>query len=178
MVRRTAQTPTHRFNITIGAQGAHPLQGEVDMRIRTLMAALALMLVASAAQAHVSVRPRESKPGATEQYIVRVPTEGKVATTSVEVDIPQGVMVDSVEPVDGVNADTKREGGRIVSITWTIAIEPGANREFTFTAKNPSEGTDIPWKAHQRYADGTSSEWIGAAGTRQPAPVTKLNAGQ
>ncbi len=31
-------------------------------------------------------------------------------------------------------------------------------------------------KAHQRHADGTSSEWIGAAGTRQPAPVTKLTA--
>ena len=148
------------------------------MQTRTLIAAAALTLVASAAQAHVSVRPRESKPGATEKYIVRVPTEGKVATTSVELDIPQGVMVDSVDPVDGVKADTKREGGRVVSITWTIAIEPGANREFTFTAKNPMEGADITWKAHPRYADGTSSEWVGAAGTRQPAPVTKLTAGQ
>ena len=147
------------------------------MRIRTIVGSLALTLIASAAQAHVSVRPRESKPGATEKYIVRVPTEGKVATTSVEVDIPQGVMVDSVEPVDGAKAEMKREGGRIVSITWTVAIEPGANREFTFTAKNPSEGTDITWKAHQRYADGTSTEWVGAAGTRQPAPVTKLTTG-
>ena len=146
------------------------------MNSRTLMAALALTLVASAAHAHVSVRPRESKPGATEKYIVRVPTEGKVATTSVEVDIPAGVIVDSVDPMDGVKADLKREGGRIISITWTVAIEPGANREFSFTAKNPGEGTEISWKAHQRYADGTSSEWVGAAGTKQPAPVTKLNA--
>ena len=144
------------------------------MHTRTIVASIALTLIASAAQAHVSVRPRESKPGATETYIVRVPTEGKVATTSVEVEIPQGVVVDSVEPADGVKADMKWEGGRIVSITWTIAIEPGANREFTFTAKNPSEGTDIVWKAHQRYADNTRSEWVGAPGTRQPAPVTKL----
>ena len=63
-----------------------------------------------------------------------------------------------------------------MSITWTVTIEPGANREFSFTAKNPAEGTEISWKAHQRYADGTSSEWVGAAGTRQPAPVTKLTA--
>ena len=144
------------------------------MQTRTIVASVALVLAASVAQAHVSVRPRESKPGATEKYIVRVPTEGKVATTSVEVEIPQGVMVDSVEPMDGVKADMTREGGRIVSITWTIAIEPGANREFTFTAKNPGEGTEITWRAHQRYADGTSSEWVGGAGTRQPAPVTKL----
>lgn len=146
------------------------------MQTRTLVAALALTLVAAVAQAHVSVRPRESKPGAIEQYIVRVPTEGKVATTSVELDIPAGVVIDSVEPMEGAKADMKREGGRIVSITWTVTIEPGANREFTFTAKNPSEGAEIAWKAHQRYADGTSSEWVGAAGTRQPAPVTKLNA--
>ena len=146
------------------------------MKTRTVVASLALTLMASAAQAHVSVRPRESKPGATEQYIVRVPTEGKVATTSVELDIPQGVLVDIVVPADGVTSEMKREGGRVVSITWTVSIEPGASREFTFTAKNPSEGTDIVWKAHQRYADGTSSEWVGAAGTRQPAPVTKLTA--
>lgn len=148
------------------------------MRIRRVIAALALTLIASVAHAHVSVRPRESKPGATEKYIVRVPTEGKVATTSVELDVPSGVVVDSVEPMDGVKADIKREGGRIVSITWTVTIDPGANREFTFTAKNPSDGAEIAWKAHQRYADGTSSEWVGAAGTRQPAPVTKLTAGQ
>ena len=147
------------------------------MRTRTTIATLAVTLIASAAQAHVSVRPRESKPGATEKYIVRVPTEGKVATTSVEVEIPRGVMIDSVDPADGVTSDLKREGGRIVSITWTVSIEPGANRELTFTAKNPSEGTEIVWKAHQRYADGTSSEWVGAAGTRQPAPLTKLTAG-
>ena len=143
---------------------------------RTVTCTLAAMLLATAAQAHVSVRPRESKLGATEKYIARVPTEGKVATTSVELDIPAGVAVESVEPADGVTSAMKREGGRVVSITWTVTIEPGANRELSFTAKNPSEGTEIAWKAHQRYSDGTSSEWVGAAGTRQPAPVTKLTA--
>lgn len=146
------------------------------MRIHTIVASLALTLMASAAHAHVSVRPRESKPGATEKYIVRVPTEGKVATTTVEVDIPEGVTIDNVEPADGVKSEMKREGIRVVSITWTVTIEPGANREFSFTAKNPTNGTEIIWKAHQRYADGTSSEWVGAGGTRQPAPVTKLAA--
>jgi hypothetical protein len=33
------------------------------------------------AAAHVSVRPRESKPAVEERYTVRVPTEGAVATT-------------------------------------------------------------------------------------------------
>src|SRR5207244_1287428 len=144
--------------------------------VRILACTVAAVLVATAAQAHVSVRPRESKLGATEKYIVRVPTEGKVATTSVEVEIPSGVVVEAVEPIDGVQSAMKREGGRVVAITWTVTIEPGANREFAFTAKNPSEGTEIVWKAHQRYADSTSSEWVGAPGTRQPAPQTKLTA--
>ena len=143
---------------------------------RVIAYTVSALLVATAAHAHVSVRPRESKAGATEKYTVRVPTEGKVATTSVEVDIPQGVTVNSVEPADGVKSEMTREGGRVVSITWTVTIDPGQNREFVFEAKNPTEGSEIVWKAHQRYADGTSSEWVGAAGTRQPAPVTKLTA--
>ena len=148
------------------------------MRLRHLLAAFTLTLLAVNAFAHVSVRPRESKPDSTEKYTVRVPTEGKVATTSVVLDVPQGVTVDSVEPIEGVTSDLKREGGRVVSITWTVTINPGDNKEFVFVAKNPSDATEIAWKAHQRYADGTSSEWVGAAGTRQPAPVTKLTAGQ
>ena len=148
------------------------------MRPRHMLVAAVVALVASNAFAHVSVRPRESKPGSTEKYTVRVPTEGKVATTSVVLDVPQGVMIESVEPANGVTSDLKREAGRVVSITWTVTIDPGENKEFVFVAKNPGDATEIAWKAHQRYADGTSSEWVGAAGTRQPAPVTKLTAAQ
>ena len=141
---------------------------------RVIACTVSAPLIATAAQTHVSVRPRESKAGATEKYTVRVPTEGKVATTSVEVEISQGVTVESVEPTDGAKSEMKREGGRVVSITWTVTIDPGQNRELMFVAKNPTDATDIVWKAHQRYSDGTSSEWVGAAGTRQPAPVTTL----
>ena len=148
------------------------------MRLRNIVLAITVMFVASSASAHVSVRPRESKPGTTEKYTVRVPTEGKVATTSVVLDVPQGVTIDSVEPIEGVTSDLKREGDRVVSITWTVTIQPGDSKEFVFVAKNPGDASEIAWKAHQRYADGTSSEWVGAAGTRQPAPVTKLTAEQ
>ena len=148
------------------------------MRLRNIVLAITVMFVASNASAHVSVRPRESKPGTTEKYTVRVPTEGKVATTSVVLDVPQGVTIDSVEPIEGVTSDLKREGDRVVSITWNVTIQPGDSKEFVFVAKNPGDALEIAWKAHQRYADGTSSEWVGAAGTRQPAPVTKLTAEQ
>lgn len=58
----------------------------------TLAAAIVLALP-HAAMAHVTVRPRESHAGAEERYFVRVPTEGAVATTSVHLEVPEGVTV-------------------------------------------------------------------------------------
>lgn len=131
------------------------------------------MLIAAVAHAHVTIQPRESKAGATETYTVRIPTEGKVATTSVELEVPDGVTVTTVSGA-AENYELKKGGDRIVSIIWKVDIAPGQSQQVTFLAKNPASGTEIAWKVHQRYADGTSSEWIEPAGSRRPGPVTKL----
>jgi len=125
--------------------------------------------------AHVSVRPRESKPGVEEKYTVRVPTEGTVATTQVVLEIPSGVTVLEVLPHDGATFETAKQGDRITGITWKKEIAPKAAAEFVFSARNPVSG-DIVWKAHQHFADGTTADWVGAAGDRRPAAVTKLTA--
>jgi uncharacterized protein YcnI len=138
---------------------------------------VALLLGAVVADAHVTVWPRESKAGASEKYAIRVPTEGKVTTTSIELEVPPGATIASIEAPSGFQYSVKRDGDRIVSVTWTMDIKPGEFREFVFLARNPKEGGEIVWKVRQRYADGTSSDWIGATGSRQPAPVTKLTAG-
>ena len=53
------------------------------LRACLLTAAFAVLLLAPAiAHAHVSITPRDSTHGATEKYTVRIPTEGKVATTA------------------------------------------------------------------------------------------------
>jgi uncharacterized protein YcnI len=126
------------------------------------------------ALAHVTVRPRASKPAAEERYIVRVPTEGAVATTSVHIEIPDGVTVLEVERTDGATFDTQKKGDRIVGITWTKDIKPKEASEFFFRARNPVSGADLAWKAHQHFADGTVADWIGPAGDRRPAAVTTL----
>jgi uncharacterized protein YcnI len=126
--------------------------------------------------AHVSVRPRESKPGAEERYTVRVPTEGTVATTYVRLEIPASVIVLEVVPQDGATFETDKHADRISAITWTKEIAPKAAAEFVFRARNPTSG-DLVWKAHQHFADGTVADWIGAAGERRPAAVTKLIGG-
>jgi len=50
--------------------------------------------------------------------------------------------------------------------------------EFVFFARNPKSGQQIAWKARQRFADGTSADWVGVEGDRRPASVTRLVAGR
>jgi len=142
---------------------------------RNLIFGTLMILVPSFAMAHVSVRPRESKPGAEEQYTVRVPTEGAVATTHVTLEIPADVTVLEVMPAESATFETAKQGDRITSITWRKAIPPKASAEFAFRARNPN-ATEIAWKAHQHFSDGTVADWIGAAGASRPAAVTKLSA--
>lgn len=142
--------------------------------MRSALVVAALLISGVAPEAHVRITPRESHQGSTETYAMRVPTEAKVATTSVQLDVPDGVTIVSASASDGATYDLKREGTRVVAITWTLQINPGEARELSFVARNPDHGHEIVWKVHQRYADGTSSEWVGPAGSRGPAPVTTL----
>lgn len=142
------------------------------MRRVMSMAAMAA-LVPAMAWAHVSVAPREAKPGIEQQYTVRVPTEGQVATTSVYLEIPEGVTVTDVSHPEGATHEIKKSGNRIVGITWTKAIPPKQRAEFVFKATNPPAEGQITWQAQQRFADGTSREWTpGTKLTNTPAPPT------
>lgn len=141
--------------------------------MRTMMLTTVFVLAGATAQAHVTVWPQESRAGAGERYTVRVPTEGKVTTTSVELEIPTDVMVTGILVGSGYTYETRREGDRIVAITWTQEIKPAEVAEFVFFARNPKSG-QIAWKARQRFADGTSADWVGVEGDRRPASVTRL----
>jgi uncharacterized protein YcnI len=138
---------------------------------------MAIFLVVGVAtvDAHVTVWPRESQPGVGERYTVRVPTEGQVATTAVELEVPADVRVTGVLVGGGYTYEARREGDHIVAITWRQEIKPGEYGEFVFFAVNP-KSKQIAWKARQRFADGTSADWVGVEGDRRPASVTQLKA--
>lgn len=140
--------------------------------VRGLAVAGLVLLGANALNAHVRVRPMESKPGATEIYKVTVPTEGKVATVKVEIVVPEGVQLLSVDDAKPHSVH-KGEAGTSV-ITWQEEIPPANAREYTFTARNPHTGSEISWRAHQFFADGSQADWIEAPGSKRPASVTKL----
>ena len=142
--------------------------------MRGLLVAMAVVAGGSIVSAHVTVWPQESRPGAGERYTVRVPTEGKVTTTSIELEVPADVMVSGVLVGAGYTYEVRRENDRIIAITWKQDIKPAEYGEFVFFARNPKAAGQIAWKVHQRYADGTSADWVGVEGDRRPASVTKL----
>jgi uncharacterized protein YcnI len=129
-------------------------------------------VLVSAAQAHVRVLPFESQPGAHQTYTVKAPTEGTIVTTSVELEVPDGVSIVSIAD----QAETKKVDGRTISITWKVEIPPGQSRDLIFEAINPANNHDLSWKAHQHYADGTSRDWVDLPKTKSPASITKLGA--
>lgn len=141
---------------------------------RVVMTFVAVLAVTTVVRAHVTVWPQQSQAGAGERYTVRVPTEGQVATTSVELEVPADVTVTGVL-VGAAPYEVRRDGNRIVAITWKLEIKPAEVGEFVFFARNPKAG-QIAWKARQRFADGTSADWVGVEGDRRPASVTPLTA--
>jgi uncharacterized protein YcnI len=142
-----------------------------------LFVAIAALVAMSTAAAHVTVWPRESHQGAYEKYVVRVPTEGTSATTSIELELPADVTFIAVGAAVGHTYTLKKNNGRVASIAWLMKINPGEFAEFSFMARNPKDGTQIFWRAVQRFADGTSAEWTGTSGDKHPASVTTLTGG-
>jgi len=136
--------------------------------------AVAVLVLSAPVLAHIRATPRESSPGATETYAFRVPSERGLTTVGVVLDVPDGVTIVSVTAPDGATHAEKTEAGRIVQVTWTIRIAPGDVAQLGIVAKNPARGESIIWKVHQMYADGPVSDWVGAEGTPNPAPLTTL----
>ena len=97
---------------------------------RAIMVGLVLLVTPATVRAHVTVAPRESQAGAEQRYTVRVPTEVQVATTAVELEVPPDMTIIEVVPGDGFTFETRREGTRIVAITWKREIPPPADRRI------------------------------------------------
>jgi uncharacterized protein YcnI len=140
---------------------------------------LVVLLTASAAaslSAHIMVSPPESKTGITQKYEVRVHNESKVATTAVDLDVPEGVNITEVaKPATG-SYTTKTAAGRITQVTWQVDVQPSKYLALPFTAKNPEGATELHWTLHQHLADGSTVDWTDAPGAKEKGPVTKLSA--
>jgi len=146
---------------------------------KTLQAAAAavVLLFPVAVHAHVSITPQQSASGATEKYTIRIPTEGKVATTGADIEFPAGVIVETIQAPAGWKYEVRRQDDRIVSMTIQADVKPGEFIEVAFVARNPRSGDRIVWTLRQRFVDGTVTDWTTAPnGTVRPTAVTQLTA--
>jgi uncharacterized protein YcnI len=141
------------------------------------VAATIVLFAPVAVYAHVSITPRSSTAGATEKYTIRIPTEGKVATTGADIEFPAGVIVETIQAPAGWKYEVKRQDDRIVAMTIQADVKPGEFIEVAFVARNPRSGDRIVWTLRQRFVDGTVTDWTTAPnGTTRPTAVTQLTA--
>ena len=149
--------------------------------------AVALVLAATAASAHVHVIPDTTASGADAQLTFRVPSEEPVArTTRVVLTLPQDRPLPSVavKPLPGwtvsvtegplpkpvtVDGTTLTKAPR--TITWTAsaaaALGPDQYQDFSLAvAPLPSPG-ELVFPVTQTYSDGTVVQWD------QPSPAGK-----
>jgi uncharacterized protein YcnI len=145
--------------------------------MKRLLSVLSVVAMASAVlSAHVMVSPPQSKVGATQTYELRVHNEGKVATTSLELEIPQAITVLSVDTPASGRIETKKTGDTITAIVWTVDVAPSKYVAVKFQAKNPDSSKDVSWNVKQHLADGTVVEWSDKPGAKEKASVTTIAA--
>ncbi|MEK3745133.1 YcnI family protein [Brevibacillus sp. FSL K6-0770] len=147
----------------------------------SVLVAGAVLTLATAAQAHVNVYPKETTTGSYEKYTVRVPVEKDVNTVKVKLEFPAGVKVNTVQPVPGWSYEFEKDkDGVNTALVWTATnggIKAHEFMEFAFVGANPKEEGTLAWKAYQTYADGEVVEWTGDKDAKTPASVTTVKEG-
>jgi periplasmic copper chaperone A len=166
------------------------------VKSKLIIAAAAVVLVAPVvAQAHVTVQPEQVPAGGFTRLDVRVPNErDDAATEKVEVQLPDGFLFVSYEPVPGWDVEVAFErldqpieehGDRITEqvrrVTWTAtdesaAIQPGQFRDFGLSVGMPegAEGDTLTFPALQTYDSGEVVRWIGPPDSEEPAAQVSL----
>jgi len=141
-----------------------------------LAVGMAVIVAAASLSAHVIVSPTVSKSGAVQKYEVRVHNEAKVAASSIDVDIPDGVTVVDIASSPNGSATTKKVGDRVTGITWKIDVQPNKYVALPFTARNPDGVAELHWTLHEHLADGSTVDWSDRPGSKEKGSVTRLSA--
>lgn len=156
---------------------------------------VALLAAPAAAEAHVTVQPKELPAGGFARIDVRVPNERDDAgTTKVEVRLPPGFLSVSYQPVPGWKARIVKEkldtpieqhGEQITEQVDRViftggVIGPGQFQDFPLSVGVPEgkPGAALKFPALQTYRGGEVVRWIGPEDSDDPAPVVRLTSGE
>ncbi len=165
--------------------------------------ALAALIVAAPASAHVSAQPPEQPAGGFTVMSLRVPNEQPEATTKVEVQFPAGITGVRYKPVDGWTVAVKMEkldepvddghGGQVTEQVDTVTfsggeILEGQFQEFPLSFQMVAEGElgdKVFFPAIQTYENGDEAAWTEKpasedddAELERPAPAVTLVASE
>jgi uncharacterized protein YcnI len=169
---------------------------KIPCYVSAAVAAVAVLVFAPAAGAHVTLQPEEVTAGDFTRLDVRVPNErDNASTTKVEVRFPPGFLSVSTEPEPGWNAEiamrkldkpVEQFGERVTEevdrVTLTAqgeanAIGPGQFRDFGLSVGVPDKpGATLKFPAVQTYSSGEVVRWIGPEDAESPAPQVQLTA--
>jgi uncharacterized protein YcnI len=161
-----------------------------------LIAALAALVVPTAASAHVSLHPNEVPTGAFATLDLRVPNEMESANTvKIAVQLPSGFTDVSPEYLPGwtpkirtvkLKKPVQSDDGPITEgvreIVWEGKgpdgkIPPGQFLNFPISTEIPGKaGTTITFKVLQYYDNGEVIRWIGPPSSDEPAPDIDVTA--
>jgi periplasmic copper chaperone A len=144
------------------------------MKTLPLYAALALLSILPAAQAHVGLEPKMATAGAYQKLVFRVGhgCEGS-ATTGITIVLPEPVAASAVKAMPKPGW-TLNAGGK--EISWKGSVLPDAQfDEFNLLVKLPDAAGSQVWKVLQQCEKGRA-EWseLPGAGGKFPAPVLEV----
>jgi periplasmic copper chaperone A len=168
---------------------------------RYIVAALgvAILALAPAAGAHVTLQPEQAPAGGFTRLDVRVPNErDNAGTTKVEVQMPPGFIFVSYEPVPGWDTELtmrkldkpvevfgEQQTEEVGRITFTGdgktgVIQPGEFQDFGLSLAMPEgrPGSKLTFKSLQTYSNGEVVRWIGPPDSEEPAPQVELTAAE
>jgi uncharacterized protein len=173
--------------------------------LASAMAGVIVCVLASAADAHVSISPASAPQGSTTKLSFNVPNEEDKATVtkfSVQFPTPPETPIPGVavgqKPGWSSKISTKHlatpittDDGTISAVVSQIdwvatspaaAVKPGEFGEFTIDADGlPDDEDQVVFKAVQTYSDGTVARWIdpvtpGGEEPEHPTPILELTA--
>ena len=169
------------------------------VRLCAALITVALVGVAGAASAHVSVSSTDAAPGGFGKAVFRVPTESDTAsTTKLVVTLPKetpfAFVTAQAKPgwkvtlqKEKLDAPTKVGDFELTeavrTVTWTSTgdgIAPSQFDEFAISGGPFPDDESISFEAAQTYSDGDVVDWSevqkGDEEPEHPAPTLKLTA--
>ncbi len=147
----------------------------MKIRIALSLSALAGLVLAPAAAAHVTVNPDKAPARSFTRFDLRVPTEEDVPTVKVRVQLPPGLEEVTYQPKAGWQRTVE---GRVV--TWSGGkIGPEEFDDFAFSTELPdTPGKELVFPTLQTYAEGKVVRWIEAESGQFPAPRLTIEAAE